>query len=92
MTRDYRDAAIEVLADSEVALREQNDDLTARLVTAEAARDAYRLVAIHAVYRLCDLRKERDSLEERYHRSLDHARELRAHVLQFEREGSSRAA
>lgn len=81
MTRDYRDALIELLADREADLGEEVGNLTARIKAVEAQRDAYRLVAVQFAYRVCDMRKASDALEERYHRALEDARHLRTQFL-----------
>ena len=67
MSRDYRDAVIEALADSE-------DALLRRIVELMIERDTYRLIAVQAVHALCDRRQQRDRLREQHHCLLDERR------------------
>lgn len=74
MSGDYRDLAIETLADAEAELLD-------RVVDLMIERDAYRLLAQQAIHRLRELTVERDQLRASHHRLIDEYRTLRAQII-----------
>ena len=68
--RDYRDDVIEGLADELHLVNERCAEAAERATTAEADRDAWRLVAVQAVHHLNERHVEFSRLEDRYHRFL----------------------
>ena len=90
ISRTYVDDCLERLASENAALGEQVEILAERGVCAEADRDAFRRVAVAALYRAHDPDVELIEFRERYRRALDDAREMRAYLLQGD--GRIRAA
>lgn len=74
MSADYRDLAIEMLADSEAELLDRGVDLMIE-------RDPYRTLARTAIHELHALTVKRDRLRAQHHRLLDEYRTLRAQTM-----------
>jgi len=75
MTRDFRDLALEQLADDERLLREQ-------LAHVDSERDAYRALALEALLALSTLTTQLDRIREQHWRLRDEYATLRRQLLE----------